>query len=62
MMKQLEMKEKFGKNVKASITDKKNEVDPKEVTEKLIKFNLNMITFDNFDEIKKKILEIASQK
>lgn len=56
------MKEKLSKNVNAWISGKKGETDPEETIKKEIKFNLNIITLDNFDVIKEKILEIASQK
>ncbi len=56
------MKEKLSKSVNVWITGKKQEIDPEEAIKKEIKFNLNLITIDNFDIIKDKILEIASQK
>jgi len=58
---ELEMKEKLSKNVNAWIAGKKGETDPEEQTRKDIKFNLNIITLDNFEVIKEKILEIASK-
>ena len=44
------------------VVGKESEIDSKDDIEKEIKVNLNMITFCNFDEIKEKILDIASQK
>lgn len=59
---ELKMKERLSKNVNRWISDMKTGVDPEEATRKEIKFNLNIITLDNFDVLKDKILDIASQK
>jgi len=56
------MKEKLNSSVNAWMAGKKGEKDPEEVIRKDIKFNLNIITLDNFDKIKDIILDIASQK
>ncbi len=56
------MKEKLNSSVNAWMTGKKGETDPEEKIKKDIKFNLNIITLDNFDKIKDIILDIASQK
>lgn len=49
-------------NVNVWVTKQKAVQDPEEAIKKEIKFNLNIITLDNFEIIKEKILEIASQK
>ena len=40
----------------------KAQADPEEITKKAIKFNLNLLTPDNFEKIKDEILKIASEK
>ena len=42
--------------------NKKAETDPEEATRKEIKFNLNIITIDNFEVIKEKIHDLAAAK
>ena len=56
------MKEKLNNSVNVWVTGKKQETDPEEKIKKDIKFNLNIITLDNFDKIKDIILDIAAQK
>jgi hypothetical protein len=40
----------------------KAEKDPEEVIKKKIKFNLNLITADNFEPVRDEILNLAAEK
>lgn len=55
-------KDELCKNVGVWMQNKRAETDPEEATRKEIKFNLNIITIDNFEVIKEKIHDLAAAK